>query len=653
MHAQKTPTTRASDEARVSLVFPPLVVEGLGRYYPSTAVLAGHLAARGVKASQVSLNELFANELLAPAELEKIGRGEMPDGSRVELTHITAVSARVLCRYFASCTSAEERAKLVTGPERRRSTSPAYLASELLESFILNDQTDKLCSAELADSPKGRHLRDFYARSRYVEELGPKVHTVGISVPMGPQLGPALLLARHVKALRPDLKVILGGPTLSLMARRDLDHLLRHVPEIDAVVKFEGEVPLAMLVDQQERGVWDPAVVPGVAVLVDGRLHETPPAAGVRLEDLAYPEYEPAILDKMPGSPIGIVQARGCYWGKCTYCDYVELYEGSPRYRTRLPESFVDEMEHQIRKHDRRNFTIVTESIPASFARRMSEAIIARGLDLRWNSFAMVDRRFTLDVLETMRRGGCAFLVIGLETLNTRVLKLVEKAADREMNLEFLRNAKRAGIKLRVNLIIDLPTTTHAEALENLETLESVRECLDSVAVFPFEPTRSSAIGRNPGRFGLKVLDATPSCGDSETLNYVSNRLGSVDLAMTDAERADAYRRYYDFADSINRSVHHAEVGIGAESRRYFRFAEEHLDVLDAGSFCYNWVTRKTVTLTEDWRELLDLAKQKPRFQRSWFERQFSERSEGKRLFDLLVEEHFLVPSEQTSAREG
>jgi hypothetical protein len=430
------------------------------------------------------------------------------------------------------------------------------------------------------------------------------------------------------------------------MAPGDLERLLAaHVGAVDAVVRYEGEVPLGLLVEQRDQGRWDPFVVPGVAALKDGRMHETPPAPGIRLEDLAYPEYDPALLASMPSSPIGIVQARGCYWGRCTYCDYVELYEGSPRYRTRLPESFVDEMEHQIAKHQRRDFSIVTESIPASFARKMSEAILARRLDVRWSSFAMVDRRFTVDVLETLVKGGCRQLTIGLETVNTRVLKLVEKAADREMNLEFLRNAKRAGIKLRVNLIVDLPTTTYAESLENLEVLESIRDCFEKIAVFPFEPTKSSAIGRSPGRFGLEVL-SEPHCGTTGGKEYVSNRLGCIDPAMTHDEREDAHGRYFAFADSINDAALLATADPGPASS--FRFAEENLDVVDVdgGLACVNWVTKKNVTLAQDWNELFRKMRDKAKFPRSWFERQFPSRAEGKRIFALLLEEYFLRPCE-------
>ena len=68
----------------------------------------------------------------------------------------------------------------------------------------------------------------------------------------------------------------------------------------------------------------------------------------------------------------------------------------------------------------------------------------------------MVDRRFDAELLQLMAASGCDCLVVGLESMVTRVLQRVHKSADREENIRFLRQAHAAGIELAVNLIPDL-----------------------------------------------------------------------------------------------------------------------------------------------------------------------------------------------------
>jgi hypothetical protein len=245
-------------------------------------------------------------------------------------------------------------------------------------------------------------------------------------------------------------------------------------------------------------------------------------------------------------------------------------------------------------------FTFVTESIPPAFARRMCKLILERGLKIRWTSFAMVDRRFDRSLLELMAESGCEFLVIGMETTVTRVLKLVHKSADREENLRFLKDAKAAGVKLRVNLIPDLPSTTYAEALESLEDIRALADCVTSLAVFPFEPTRSSNVGRNPGKFGL-----LPLAGGDDTgiFSYALNHLQSVDPAMTAEERADVHRRYDEFRYWLNGGGARRQAGLGPVHQlpqgTRLRIRTEDLDMLDVNGqlVCYNTRTLDRVAV--------------------------------------------------------
>jgi hypothetical protein len=388
---------------------------------------------------------------------------------------------------------------------------------------------------------------------------------------------------------------------MSLMNPADLDTLLRQHCAVDAVVRFDGELPLLALAQQALDGRWDPLAVPGVSARAGDQVRHQPPAPGPEVNRLPYPVYAPDLLARLVSPTLAVTQARGCYWGKCDYCDFVELFDGSPPFRGRHPDGFVAELEHLITEYGVDRFTFVTESIPPAFARRMSTLILDRGLKIRWTSFAMVDRRFDRSLLELMAQAGCEFLVIGMETTVTRVLKLVHKSADREENIRFLKEAKAAGVKLRVNLIPDLPSTTYEEALESLEDIRGLADCVTSVAVFPFEPTRSSNVGRNPGRFGLLPL---ADGDDTGVFSYALNHLQSTDPAMTDEQRADVHQRYAEFRAWLNGGGARRD-GAGPAARgglpggTPLRVRGEDLDVLelDGQTICYNLRTLDRITV--------------------------------------------------------
>jgi hypothetical protein len=582
---------------RVHLLFPPLAATSFGRYYPSTAVLAAYLAQAGIAAQQEDLNQRFAEFLLTDGVLALLTGGTLcePDSP-------AAAAARWASR------NRESLVDPVSGYLRPSVYSDYERALGALARPLTTDPgTSVLLAGDHGADDQVRSVyRDFYRHSGIAARTAGAA-LVGISVPMGPQLMAALMLAAVVKEADPGLRVVLGGPALSLMDPADLETLLRQHRAVDAVVRFDGELPLLALTRQTQEGQWVPLDVPGVSALAGEVAGHTPPAAGPNLNKLPYPVYAREQLARLSDPILAVTQARGCYWGKCDYCDFIELFDGSPAFRGRHPDGFVDELEHLVAEYGASRFTFITESIPPAFARRMCTLILERGLKIRWTSFAMVDRRFDRSLLELIGQSGCECLVIGMETMVTRVLKMVHKSADREENIRFLKDAKAAGVKLRVNLIPDLPTTTYEEAMAGLEDLRGLSEYVTSTAVFPFEPTRSSNVGRNPGRFGLLPL---ADAEDTGIFGYALNHLQSRDPAMTDDQRADVHRSYTDFMNWINGEAAYRRNGApGARlpDGAPLRVPAEDLDVFEFNgqTVCSNLRTLGRVTIPPRIAELI------------------------------------------------
>ena len=573
---------------RVHLIYPPLASSSFGKYYPSTAVLSAFLAEAGIGATQEDLNQRFAEYLLTDEMLDLI-----TDGSLCPTDSHDAAAARW----------ARAHRDLLVDPATGCLRAAAYLDYPLvLKSVAGPISVDPGPTVlETLGGPAGEPgagvphaamvaiYREFYRRNGICDRVAGAA-LVGISVPMGPQLVAALTLAEEIKAANPAVRVVFGGPVFSLMALPDLETLLSHHRFVDAVARFDGELPLLALTRQALAGEWDPASVPGVSSRDGDTVRHVPPGTGPNLNRLPYPLYAATVLERLTSPTLAITQARGCYWGKCDYCDFVELFDGSAPFRGRHPDAFVNELEYLVNKYGASKFTFVTESIPPAFARRMSQLIIDRGIKIAWTSFAMVDRRFDRELLQLMGQAGCEQLIIGMETMVTRVLKTVHKSADREENIRFLREASAAGVELRVNLIPDLPTTTYEEALASLADIRDNAEFIDGVAVFPFEPTRSSNVGRNPGRFGLlPLVDGE----DTGIFRYALNHLQSYDPAMTAAQRAEIHRRYKDFAIWLNSGGgRHAEPAVlahGAQSA-VVRIPVEEMDIVevDGRTVCSN-----------------------------------------------------------------
>ncbi len=353
-------------------------------------------------------------------------------------------------------------------------------------------------------------------------------------------------------------------------------------------------------------------------------------------------------------SEVAITQARGCYWGRCSYCDYVELYQGSKPYRYRSAARFADELAHQKQAVGAESLAVITEAIPPGFARRLGEELVERGLETPWHSFAMVDRHFDAELLELMAASGCERLVIGVETMTDRVLALVEKHARREDNQRFIRQVHEAGIGVSINLIPDLPSTTEAEAMAALDDFRELSDCIELASVFPFEATRSSRVGREPERYGLVAGAAAPT-GQAE---FTANHLDADDPAMTPEARRRVHHAYLDFAGQIGGRT--ALAGYPAVVREpvpevgVFVLADAFLVAFEDQGEPQVWhrLSRERLRLADGWADLLDYLRQVQPFTREQLVGLFPETETGEAVLARLVGFGMLLHADQLALTE-
>lgn len=119
-----------------------------------------------------------------------------------------------------------------------------------------------------------------------------------------------------VKAVRPDIKIVLGGPEVSFTA----DELLERCPNIDYIVQGEGEEAFHALVTALQLGNdgLDP-VIPGVRGRRDGSILGSLEAVEVsELSSIPFP-YTEEDMEDLEHKIIYYESSRGCPFS-CQYC---------------------------------------------------------------------------------------------------------------------------------------------------------------------------------------------------------------------------------------------------------------------------------------------------------------------------------------------
>lgn len=146
----------------------------------------------------------------------------------------------------------------------------------------------------------------------------------------------ALRVMEIVKKLSPEIVTVLGGPHVTFTAEETLS---QH-PEIDVIVRGEGEQTLLELVRCYEKGN-DLSQVKGIAFRNGRELILTPPQPLVDVDELPLPAYHLLPMEKyyftVFGKFVTILSSRGCPH-RCTFCSEWKFWGG--KWRPRDPKKW-------------------------------------------------------------------------------------------------------------------------------------------------------------------------------------------------------------------------------------------------------------------------------------------------------------------------
>lgn len=289
----------------------------------------------------------------------------------------------------------------------------------------------------------------------------------------------AFRLAKLLKIEIPHIRTVAGGPHVSALP----DQVLRHYPQIDFVVREEGELTFCHLLQAMRSGE-DYDQVNGISFRKAGAIvHnqdrdlitdlDTIPFPAIEDFDLdTYPQWEDMSgeLKKLHKAPM--ITSRGCPYN-CIFC-YGSFWRR--RYRWRSPTNVVDEIERlhnhhvrYIRFHDD-CFTLVKKRVL-----QICDELSKRKLDdLVWACTVRADS-LDAEMLGRMKTAGCHLINIGVESGSPEILQNIKKGTTvDEIRLAF-KIAREVGLQTRAHIMVGNPGESRATLNDTVKLLLSIR----------------------------------------------------------------------------------------------------------------------------------------------------------------------------------
>lgn len=299
----------------------------------------------------------------------------------------------------------------------------------------------------------------------------------------------AVKIAKFIKTIQTNALVVTGGVHFMHCAE---DTLMR-VPEIDIVVRGEGEITIVEIANSidEEQGLEN---IKGITYRKNGKvvanqdrntfenLDNIPFYSKFSWEE--YPEYLFGYPERIRAT--SIMSSRGCPFN-CIFCS-----KAGTKYRVRNANNVVDEIQLLQERFgiEGINFLDLTFTADTRHTRAVCQEMINRNLGLKW--WCESRANIPLDLLEIMKQAGCVSTVVGVESGSKRVISSISKNVSIDQVLAFCKKCSDLEILVAPYFMFSHPGETKKDLkltmdlIFKLEKMRGVGPCaLQPTMIFP------------------------------------------------------------------------------------------------------------------------------------------------------------------------
>jgi anaerobic magnesium-protoporphyrin IX monomethyl ester cyclase len=304
-------------------------------------------------------------------------------------------------------------------------------------------------------------------------------------------------LIKLAKTTLPQATVILGGPHASMAA----EDCLAHIPELDLVVRGEGEETVLELCKwhQEGKNTEDLESISGISYWKGSEVKSNAARSLIKdLDNLPYPAYHLVSFEDynftfpVPGQgelpAVNIMSSRGCPF-KCNFC--ATPINWGRNVRMRSPENVVDEIERLIERYAVKVIFFFDDTFNVNTKRveKICDLIIERNLNIFWKCDVRIDL-MDKPLLTKMKQAGLFHLSFGLEAASERVRnEIIEKKVDIQDFHNLVGWCQELDIIPNVFFIYSHPTETWEEAQETINIIEQYGNGIEaSIAILHIYP---------------------------------------------------------------------------------------------------------------------------------------------------------------------
>jgi len=328
---------------------------------------------------------------------------------------------------------------------------------------------------------------------------------IGFTLNYG-QFLPSLAIAKAIKKLHPEKKIIFGG---SRTANKLGIKVMEAFDYVDFIISGDGEEALYRVASEYQNY----ESIPHLMYRKGNEIIWNESDASIDLNSLPIPSYGPFYneLDSTSSEvqqyfyyygrlPVEI--SRGCWWNKCSFCNHNIQYKN---YREKNVDKIIEEIQLLSDMYNMLAFQIIGNTLPKKNYRILFEKIKQLGRDFTFVAEARAGQLKSEDYT-LLKEAGFTTIQTGIESFSQNYLMKMNKGTRVIDNIAALKFCKENGIANRYNLLIDYPNEESIDFEETKKTVQLFHQYLDPPQICYLRVVFGSPIQRNPEQFNIERL---------------------------------------------------------------------------------------------------------------------------------------------------
>jgi radical SAM superfamily enzyme YgiQ (UPF0313 family) len=302
-------------------------------------------------------------------------------------------------------------------------------------------------------------------------------------------------IIKRLKKIKPDIKIIVGGRYASI-------EFLKRVPDVDFVIKGEGEIPFVELL----RSAFEKKRMKGVAFKSEGRIIDGGSSDIVSNLDLIPSPYICGII-KPNQVNMMLELSRGCV-NNCAYCNWNSDKTLRIHSYKRIREELLFAKEERIR-----HITIIDSAInyKEELLESLSQAVRELGLNRKMKftynlRYEIINER----QVKYLKDIPAFQILIGLESINPNSLVNVNRRVSDLRKFEYAVSLLKTVCKPSIGVILGLPGDTPEQFKQTIYYLENLnyrqRGSIGAVLISLLQVFPASGIDKDRLKFKIRTF---------------------------------------------------------------------------------------------------------------------------------------------------